>query len=133
MQVQIHIGDVPLSAFPMSCWLNDNQHPKRLIQNIVERLGNGQTTFISNSIHALGFFANLVKATQLNANHTRIEYHYRVREVELIEHRLDGEMVKLSGFNGLPTDENLVNKFITTLNEQFSKLLEFEQQQNLNN
>lgn len=127
MQVQIHIGNVPLSAFPISCWLNDNQHPKHLIEDVVERLFNGQKTFVTNSLHVLGFFASLVKATQLNANHTRVEYRYRVREVELIEHRLDGEIVTLPDFNGLPTDENLVNKFIATLNERFAKLLEFEQ------
>lgn len=115
----------------MSCWLNDNQHPKRLIEDVVERLGDGQTTFVTNSIHVLGFFANLVKATHLNANHTHVEYRYRVREVELIEHRLDGEIVTLPGFNGLPTDENLVNKCITTLNERFAKLLEFEQKYRL--
>lgn len=130
-KIFIHIGNVTEKyVIDKSLWLNDNQHPTLLLNDVIKRLEEGQIEFVTNNNAILSYFTCLLQASRLDAQ-IRQEYKTKIDSVDIIQYELNGTCNVLSKYNDwMPTDDNVCNNAVADFNEWYSDLLDFEQELN---
>lgn len=129
-RIYLHIGNVPKEFINDNnfLWLNDNQHPTLLLNDVIKSLIEGQEVFVTNNNFVLAYFTCLLQASRLNCLHINERYKTVIDSVDIIQYELDGTCNVLPRYKDwMPTDDNVCNNAVADSNDWYSDLLDFKQ------